>query len=127
MKTSRSSILSFLFTCCLYIFISYDALPQVNFQSDQQQKSSYSSDDALQNSTITYKLISGINKTWGYDILVENKVKIHQPNIPGLPGNEGFKTKEGAEKVAKMVITKMKAGEMPPTITNEEMKKLNAI
>lgn len=52
---------------------------------------------------------------------------IHQPSVPGLPGNEGFKTKAGATAVAKLVIEKIKKGEMPPTIELAEMKKLKAI
>jgi hypothetical protein len=44
-----------------------------------------------------------------------------------MPGNEGFKTKADAEKVAKLVIDKIKRGEMPPTVSVEEMKKLQVI
>lgn len=127
MKTTRSLILLVLFSFSFCIIFPYDGLSQLDAKAEQQSKASFPSADAYKNSSITYKLIPGINKTWGYEILVDNKMKIHQPNIPGLPGNEGFKTKTGAEKVAKLVIDKMKAGEMPPTITTEEMKKLNAL
>ena len=44
-----------------------------------------------------------------------------------MPGNEGFKTKADAEKVAQLVITKIKKGEMPPTVSVEEMKKLKVV
>ena len=77
--------------------------------------------------TYTYNIIPGINKTWGYDILMEKRLFIHQTSEPGLPGNEGFKTKARAEKVAKLVIEKIKKGEMPPTVTIEEMKKLKVL
>jgi hypothetical protein len=103
------------------------AQAQVQLPGQKQQKSDFPSGDAFKNSKITYKLIPGINNTWGYDILVDSRMKIHQPSIPGQPGNEGFKTKEGAEKVAKLVIKKMKKGEMPPSIDAKEMKKLKAI
>ena len=76
---------------------------------------------------MSYKMISSPNSTWGYDIYTDGKLTIHQPTIPGLPGNEGFKTKEAAQKVAEFVITKMKKGEMPPTVTNEELKKLKVL
>lgn len=92
-----------------------------------QQRADSLAPSELKIPTMTYKLIPGINKTWGYDVLMDNRIKIHQPSIPGLPGNEGFKTKEKAEKVAKLVIQKMKTGEMPPTITNEELKELKVI
>jgi len=50
---------------------------------------------------------------------------IHQASIPGIPGNDGFKAKSDAKKVALLVIEKLKKGEMPPTVTLDEMKKLN--
>jgi len=118
-----SVFLAFLF-CGL---ISNQAQAQAKPQEEKQQKVSFPSGEMIKNSTITYQLIPGINNTWGYDILVDNKMKIHQPSIPGLPGNDGFKTREDAEKVARLVTAKMKNGEIPPTITVEEMKKLKAI
>ena len=68
-----------------------------------------------------------MDKTYGYDIYADSKLMIHQNSIPGLPGTEGFKTKAYAEKVAQLVISKIKKGEMPPTVTTEEMKKLKVI
>ena len=55
------------------------------------------------------------------------RLLIHQTSIPALPGDEGFKTKADAEKVALLVIDKIKRGEMPPTVSVEEMKKLKVI
>lgn len=79
------------------------------------------------NPTYSFKIIDAPNNTYGYDIFAEDMLIIHQPSIPALPGNEGFKSKIGAEKIAQLVITKTKKGEMPPTITIDEMKKLKAI
>ena len=83
--------------------------------------------EALRNTNFTYTVISAPNNTWGYNVLREGKLYIHQPSIPGLAGNEGFKTKETAAKVAELVIGKMKKGEMPPTVTEEELKSLKAL
>jgi hypothetical protein len=82
---------------------------------------------AVKNSTITYQLIQGNDHTWGYNILLDNRIIIKQPTPPGMFGNNGFATKKGAEDVAKLVISKMKKGEVAPTITIDEMKKLKAI
>ena len=82
---------------------------------------------AYATSNIATKIINSPNQTFGYDIIADGKMIIHQPSVPGMPGNEGFKTRESAEKVAQLVITKIKKGEMPPTITKEEMQKLKAI
>jgi hypothetical protein len=79
------------------------------------------------NSKFTYKIINAPEKTFGYDIYADNRLMIHQNSAPGLPGNQGFKTKADAEKVAKLVISKIKKGEMPPTVTKDEMQKLKVI
>lgn len=73
---------------------------------------------------IEFEIINAPNNTWGYDILKDKKIFIHQPNRPGLPGKEGFKTKKDAIKVAQLVILKIKKGEMPPTVSSEELKAL---
>ncbi len=84
---------------------------------------------ASQSSTVsyTYQIIAGVQSTFGYDIYAENKIMIHQPSIPALPGNKGFKTKMAAEKVAQLVIQKLRRGEIPPTVSIGEMKNLKAI
>ncbi len=66
-------------------------------------------------------VIDAPNGTFGYDILSDGKLLIHQPNIPGLPGNEGCRTREDAEKLAALVMDKIRKGEMPPTVSNEEL------
>lgn len=76
---------------------------------------------------ITYKLIPASNSTWCYDIYLSGKLFIHQPSIPGYQGNEGFKTKEKASVVAEFVIQKIIKGQMPPSVTLEELKQLNAL
>jgi hypothetical protein len=81
---------------------------------------------AASKSSLTYKIINSANQTYGYDILSDGKLLIHQPSIPGMPGNKGFKSKQSSEKVAQLVISKVKKGEMPPTVTKEELQKLKA-
>lgn len=76
---------------------------------------------------LSHKIITAVNNTYGYDIYSDGKLIIHQPTVPGMPGNGGFKTKDGAEKVAQLVTTKIGKGEMPPTVTVEEMKKIKAL
>jgi hypothetical protein len=119
--------LSFLFIGLIFLLCGEMIQAQVQPPVKSEPKADFPSGKAFKNALITYQIIPGINNTWGYDILVDNKLTIHQPSIPSLPGNEGFKTKEGAEKVAKLVTEKMKKGEMPPSIDAKEMKKLKAI
>lgn len=68
----------------------------------------------------TFKVIKGENG-FGYDIYSGEKLSIHQPIIPGLPGNNGFKTETEAGKVAALVLHKLNNNIMPPSVTKEEM------
>ena len=79
---------------------------------DKQQKNPYT------DAEITIKTIPAANNTFGYDILLYGKPLVHQPAIPGLPGNEGFTTKESAKTVAEFLVKKIRNNEMPPTVTN---------
>ena len=75
----------------------------------------------------SFKIIAGNQNTYGYNIIQQGKVIIHQPNIPGLRGNKGFNSKPDAAKVAALVIDKMKNNIMPPTISKEELGSLQII
>lgn len=59
---------------------------------------------------------------YGYDISVDSKILVHQPNIPAVAGNKGFPTAQSARKVANMVIQKIKKNQIPPALTTEEVK-----
>jgi hypothetical protein len=60
---------------------------------------------------LTYKIIDAPKHTYGYDVFADGRLMIHQTSIPALPGNEGFKTKEDATKVALLAIDKIRKGE----------------
>ncbi|MES2004023.1 MAG: DUF4907 domain-containing protein [Bacteroidota bacterium] len=57
---------------------------------------------------------------WGYDIYTNDSVYIHQENIPALEGHEGFATKEDAEKIGNLAMSKMKHSKLP-VITLQEL------
>jgi hypothetical protein len=61
---------------------------------------------------------------FGYYVFVDGKLMIEQKTIPGLAGNKGFASEAEAKKVTELVIQKMKEGEMPPTVSNEDLKRL---
>lgn len=79
------------------------------------------------NAKLSYKIIELADHTYGYDIYDAGKLMIHQPSVPGAPGNKGFKRKPDAESVATLVLAKIKKGEMPPSVTTDEMKKLKVV
>jgi len=86
-----------------------------------QQKNLYA--DAV----INIKIIPAANNSFGYDIFLNGRPLVHQPNIPGLPGNEGFCTKKSAQKIAEYVVKKIRENEMPPTVTIEDLTNLGVL
>lgn len=60
---------------------------------------------------------------WGYDILANDTVFIHQESVPVLTGNKGFSKKEQAEQTAQLIINKMKRGQLP-TVTIFELQQI---
>lgn len=115
--------IALIFFQCITIAILFAQTPAAQDKSATQ----FPTSSAYTNTNLTYKIIDAPNNTFGYDVFADGRLMIHQTSIPAMPGNEGFKTKEDAEKVAQLVVEKIKRGEMPPTISEEEMKKLNVI
>lgn len=63
---------------------------------------------------------------WGYDILANGKVFIHQPMIPAIPGKHSFRTKEDALIVGQKVVDRIKEGKMP-MVTAQEVLDLGVV
>jgi len=76
------------------------------------------------NSKIDVKTYQSTDKTWGYDITIDGQLYVHQPTIPAIAGNTGFKTELDAQKVAKLVEDKIRKNDLPPSVTLEELKSL---
>ena len=72
----------------------------------------------------TYRIVSASGNTYGYEILIKDRVFIRQLTIPGKSGMLGFKKKNDAEKVAQLVLSKLSKGLMPPTIDDKELREL---
>lgn len=67
---------------------------------------------------IAAKVFQGHNG-WGYDILVNNTLFIHQESVPARHGKAGFPEKKQAEQTARLIINKMERGELPAVTTFE--------
>ena len=63
---------------------------------------------------------------WGYNILTDGKIYIHQEFIPAVPGKQGFKTEEDALKVGRKVISKISQQELP-SITVADLKEMGIV
>jgi hypothetical protein len=58
---------------------------------------------------------------WGYDILVNGKLLIHQESVPAVTGNDPFKTPLAARQIADLVVKKMEK-DVSPAISTEEIE-----
>jgi len=124
--TGNSAIRIYFVTLCMLFMFA--GLPGASISSDKNEsKEVIPQTNPYANAEITTKIIPSANNTYGYDILMYGRPLVHQPNIPGLPGNEGFATREKAQKVADFVVKKIKNNEMPPTVTAEDLNKMGVM
>jgi len=66
-------------------------------------------------------VFSGLNG-WGYDILVDDSVIIHQESIPSYGNGLAFPEKQQAQQAANLVLKKLKQGGGLPTLSRFELK-----
>lgn len=64
---------------------------------------------------------------YGYDILIFDALYVHQPHIPAINGNRGFKTQDQAHKAAEFVVYKIRNNIMPPSLSVEELDSLGTL
>lgn len=67
-----------------------------------------------------------LEKGYGYEIVINGKVFIHQEYMPCISGYKLFESKNTAQIVADMVVEKLKNNESP-TVSYEELKKAGVI
>jgi hypothetical protein len=126
MRNNKSRIQIFL--AVLFMFFIVACLPGTALAADGPAgKELKQPENPYANAEISTKIIPSANHTFGYDILLYKRLLVHQPNIPGLPGNEGFTTEEKARTVADFVVQKIRRNEMPPTVTMEDLKALGVL
>jgi hypothetical protein len=105
METKKQNILiisvAVIISACIWFFTGRQKEPPQNVQSR------------------VFKVMNG----WGYDILVNDTIVIHQEFIPTRPNQEVFENKVQAEKTANLVLKKLRAG-TPPTLTQSELQKI---
>jgi hypothetical protein len=104
------------------IFILFIVFIQFFFKNTGKAQTQLQSQAAY-----TYVIINSELNTFGYDILDRGRVLIHQPNIPGMPGNKGFAKKKDAEKVARLVLNRVRKNIIPPTISIHELDSMHII
>jgi hypothetical protein len=60
---------------------------------------------------------------WGYDILIKNKLIIHQPYMPTVSGQVAFGDKSLARKTGRLVVKKLQNNQSP-SITKDELNSI---
>lgn len=60
---------------------------------------------------------------WGYDILKNDKILIHQPFIPAMEGERPFANRRAARQTGRLVMKKIRGREFP-SVTREELEKI---
>jgi hypothetical protein len=111
------------FVFCITLFALQPATAQNTPKPKQVRKAAADTIKAAP-TQYQYFVIKAEAGTYGYDVYANGNLYLHQPNIPGQPGNLGFADTTLAGKCARLAISKMRKGEMPPTITAEELRKL---
>ena len=79
-------------------------------------------DHMLQVESAAFNTSSG----WGYNILVDHKIFIHQEYIPSIAGRKSFTTKDDAIKTASLVIKKIMQQKSPGiSVTDLQVLKIS--
>ncbi len=65
-----------------------------------------------------------VNGGWGYDILINDTIYIHQNHVPAINGMFVFTSESEAFRVADVIAEKINNNIIPPTINQDEMQAL---
>jgi hypothetical protein len=111
------------FASAMILFIFLTSAININELDDKH----YGENNPYRDADLSVQITPAPTNTFGYDILMNGSILIHQPHIPALPGNEGFKKKEDAQKVAEFLIHKIRQNIFPPSASVEELDSLGAL
>jgi len=75
-----------------------------------------------QEEKISYKTFR-LNSGWGYDIVENGKMIIHQVYIPAIPEKREFSTEGQAKQTAKLVVAKLRNNQFP-TLSKTEVEQI---
>jgi len=120
--TLKSEVMKSCLTIALLLALSFFC----QGQSQMTTETDFSSADWQVDSTreVSYRVIDVGYGEFGYDVLINGKIYIHQTTVPAVPGIRAFARKEDAVKVARLVVTKIEQGVMPPAVTKAEIEAL---
>lgn len=112
---------------CLMIFLTacnlFDLEQGEMVQNQQNIKVPANAVRLAKIETSVFKTESG----WGYEIIIDNKIYIHQSYMPAINGTRSFASREDADKVAKYVAARMQKELKLPSLTYAELDSLNVL
>lgn len=107
--------------CRLVLYLLLTLFPGYSCSRQQADSAGPRGNSSEKVEASVFKLDDGSG--WGYEILKDGRVFIHQEYIPVLEGKQVFQTKEDALKVGIRVRDKLKKGESP-SLTSQELTEL---
>jgi hypothetical protein len=87
----------------------------------------YGDTTSYREADLRVEIIPAPNQTYGYNILMNGRILIHQPNIPALSGNQGFESEGDAQRVAEFVIHKIRQNIFPPSVSVQDLDSLGVL
>ncbi len=78
------------------------------------------------NMLLVESVIFEVPEGWGYNILVDHKIFIHQQTIPAIQGNKAFASEIDAEKISNLIVHKITSKQLP-SVTKRELDSLQII
>ena len=96
-------------------------------EAPEQAPESRENSNPYANADLKTDVFVNEDKTFGYQVFLNGSPMIRQPNIPGLPGNAGFREKQMAEKTASLVLFKIRKNIMPPAVSSRELDSLGVL
>lgn len=113
------------------IFISCSSQPEKVEQASAVTNNQTQTEEptATPNFSTQFFLVDSLNPKlgFGYNILIDGAIFIHQTSIPAMAGNNAFTTKDKAELVANLMVYKLKNNIMPPSISKQELDSLKIL
>jgi len=108
------------------VFASLFSSGLIGCTGKNSEKTSGHNQQSVSPSHFSYRVLQ-VNGGWGYDLLIDTVVYVHQDHIPAIQGIHAFRSESDAYATATFAIEKMQQGIMPPTISVEELKDLGVV
>lgn len=111
-----------------FIKVELEKLPETPPEEETLVLSGVESVKPDSQQVVSFKIIQIQKpKGFGYDIYIDGKRFLHQPNIPAISGNLSFASRKDAKKVATFVTNKIRKNIMPPSVTLKDLDILGII